>query len=91
MAKDKMYIVPHTHYDAAVFMTREETLEKVGYNNILDVLNLLKKDDNYKFVLDLLILFYSILNTLSKFWDPFHYTRPMAKEWKKLNLGLTGR
>jgi len=52
MARDKMYIVPHSHYDAAVFMTREETLEKVGYNNILDVLNLLKKDDNYKFVLD---------------------------------------
>lgn len=52
MARDKMYIVPHSHYDAAVFMTREETLEKVGYKNVLDVLNLLKKDDNYKFVLD---------------------------------------
>lgn len=52
MVRDKMYVVPHSHYDAAVFMTREETLEKVGHNNVLDVLNLLKKNENYKFTLD---------------------------------------
>lgn len=29
MVRDKMYVVPHSHYDAAVFMTREESLDTI--------------------------------------------------------------
>jgi alpha-mannosidase len=48
---DKLFIIPHTHYDAEVFLTREEYLE-VGYKVIFDALNLLKADPDYKYSLD---------------------------------------
>ena len=51
----KMFIIPHSHYDAAVFKTREEYLE-IGYDIILDVLNLMKIDKTFKFVLDQIAL-----------------------------------
>ena len=48
---DKLFIIPHTHYDAEVFLTREEYLE-VGYKVIIDALNVLKSDLDYKYSLD---------------------------------------
>lgn len=48
---DKIFIVPHTHYDAEVFKTREEYLEW-GFSNILDALKMLSTHSDYKFVLD---------------------------------------
>jgi len=48
---DKLYILPHTHYDAEVFQTREVYLE-VGYKVIIDALNLLKNDPDYHYSLD---------------------------------------
>lgn len=48
---DKLFILPHTHYDAEVFLTREEYLE-VGYKVIIDALNLLKSDPDYHYSLD---------------------------------------
>ncbi|MCL1793443.1 MAG: hypothetical protein FWG34_06210 [Oscillospiraceae bacterium] len=47
----KVYFVPHTHFDAEVFLTREEYL-MWGFSNILDALKLLKKDPEYKFTLE---------------------------------------
>lgn len=48
---DRIFIVPHTHYDAEVFKTREEYLEW-GFLNILDALKMLSTHSDYKFVLD---------------------------------------
>ena len=48
---DVVLIIPHTHWEGAVFKTREEYLE-VGLPNILKALYLLKKYPNYRFVLD---------------------------------------
>ena len=49
--KDRLYIVPHTHYDAVVFKTRAEYLE-MGLPIILHALQCLKSDPRYRFVLD---------------------------------------
>lgn len=48
---DTVFIIPHTHWEGAVFKTREEYLE-VGLPNIVKALYLLKKYPNYRFVLD---------------------------------------
>jgi alpha-mannosidase len=48
---DVLLVIPHTHWEGAVFKTREEYLE-VGLPNILKALYLLKKYPNYRFVLD---------------------------------------
>ncbi len=45
------WFVPHTHWEGAVFKTREEYLE-MGLPNILVALNLLKTHPEYRFVLD---------------------------------------
>jgi alpha-mannosidase len=49
--KQTFWFIPHTHWEGAVFKTREEFLQ-MGLPNILKVLNLLKKYPNYRFVLD---------------------------------------
>ena len=49
--KPAFLIVPHTHWEGAVFKTREEYLE-MGLPNILKVLRLLKTYTDYHFVLD---------------------------------------
>jgi len=46
-----LWIIPHTHWEGAVFKTREEYLD-VGLPNILKALNLLKTYPDYRFVLD---------------------------------------
>ncbi len=50
-AKPALWIIPHTHWEGAVFKTREEYLE-IGLPHILTALNLLKAHPNYRFVLD---------------------------------------
>ena len=35
--KRKVWIIPHTHYDAEVFLVKSETLE-IGYANLLGAL-----------------------------------------------------
>jgi len=50
-AKDTFFFIPHTHWEGAVFKTREEYLE-MGLPNILRALALLKADPSYRFVLD---------------------------------------
>src|SRR5664279_5126781 len=49
--KDVFFFIPHTHWEGAVFKTREEYLD-VGLPNILRALRLLKAHPNYRFVLD---------------------------------------
>src|SRR5579871_2958096 len=46
-----LYYVPHTHWEGAVFKTREEYLE-MGLPHILTALNLLRNHPDYRFVLD---------------------------------------
>jgi alpha-mannosidase len=50
-APDTVLIIPHTHWEGAVFKTREEYLD-VGLPNILKALYLLNKYPDYRFVLD---------------------------------------
>lgn len=45
------YVIPHTHWEGAVFATREAYL-KMGHPHIITALSLLKKYPEYKFVLD---------------------------------------
>jgi alpha-mannosidase len=49
--QELVFVIPHTHWEGAVFKTREEYLE-VGLPHILKALYLLKKYPNYRFVLD---------------------------------------
>ena len=50
-ARDVFFIIPHTHWEGAVFETREDYL-KIGLPSILRALRLLKAHPNYRFVLD---------------------------------------
>jgi alpha-mannosidase len=45
------WVIPHTHWEGAVFKAREEYLE-MGLPHILKALRLLKTQPNYRFVLD---------------------------------------
>jgi len=49
--REVFYVIPHTHWEGAVFKTREEYLE-MGLPHILKALRLLKQQPNYRFVLD---------------------------------------
>ena len=48
---DTLWVIPHTHWEGAVFKTREEYLQ-VGFPHITHALQLLQKYPNYTFVLD---------------------------------------
>ena len=49
--KSVLYYIPHTHWEGAVFKTRDEYLE-MGLPNILKALTLLKEHPDFKFTLD---------------------------------------
>src|ERR1700686_5061980 len=49
--QDFLVIVPHTHWEGAVFKTREEYLQ-IGLPHIIKALTLLKAYPDYRFVLD---------------------------------------
>jgi alpha-mannosidase len=46
-----LWVIPHTHWEGAVFKTREEYLE-IGLPHILTALSLLRTHPEYRFVLD---------------------------------------
>src|SRR5215831_17604255 len=50
-SRPTLYYIPHTHWEGAVFKTREEYLD-VGLINILKAVRLLQKYPEYKFALD---------------------------------------
>ena len=49
--KETFFFIPHTHWEGAVFKTREEYLE-IGLPNILRALKLLNAHPGYRFALD---------------------------------------
>ncbi len=49
--KQTLWLIPHTHWEGAVFKTRAEYLD-IGLPNILKALQLLKANPEYRFVLD---------------------------------------
>ena len=53
--QDFVVIIPHTHWEGAVFKTREEYLQ-IGLPHILKALSLMQRYPQYHFVLDHLIL-----------------------------------
>src|SRR4051812_3488034 len=48
---DFLVILPHTHWEGAVFKTREEYLQ-VGLPHIMKALSLMQRYPNYRYVLD---------------------------------------
>jgi alpha-mannosidase len=48
---NRLWLIPHTHWEGAVFKTREEYLEE-DLPNILEALHLLRTFPEYRFVLD---------------------------------------
>jgi len=81
--KQTLYYIPHTHWEGAVFFTREEYLQ-MGLSNILSALRLLEKYPDYKFTLDQVAYF-----------KPFLERYPeRAAEFKKYvaegRLGIVG-
>ena len=49
--KPTFWVIPHTHWEGAVFKTREEYLE-MGLPNILKAMRLLKEQPGFRFTLD---------------------------------------
>lgn len=49
--EDTLYLIPHTHWEGAVFKTRQQYLE-MGLPNILAAIRLLEKYPSYRFALD---------------------------------------
>ena len=49
--KPTFWLIPHTHWEGAVFKTREEYLD-MGLPHILTAVRLLKEHPNYRFTLD---------------------------------------
>jgi alpha-mannosidase len=51
MGQPTFFVIPHTHWEGAVFKTREEYLQ-LGLPHIVQALALLKANPDYRFVLD---------------------------------------
>src|SRR5262245_57921434 len=64
------WLIPHTHWEGAVFKTREEYLE-VGLPNILTAVRLLKENPNYRFTLDQVAYFKPFLERYPEEADAF--------------------
>lgn len=81
--KQTLYYIPHTHWEGAVFFTREEYLQ-MGLSNILSAMRLLEKYPEYKFTLDQV-----------EYFRPFLERYPeLAPEFRKFvkdgRLGIVG-
>src|SRR5438093_9095195 len=64
------WLIPHTHWEGAVFKTREEYLQ-IGLPNILTALRLLKAHPNYRFTLDQVAYFKPFLERYPEEADAF--------------------
>ena len=64
------YIIPHTHWEGAVFNTREEYLD-MGLPHILTALRLLKEHPDYRFALDQVAYFRPFLERYPEEADAF--------------------
>src|SRR5438093_8779242 len=68
--KQTLYYIPHTHWEGAVFKTREEYLE-MGLPHILTAIRLLKEHPDYRFVLDQVAYFKPFLERYPEEAGPF--------------------
>src|SRR5882724_3382340 len=64
------WLIPHTHWEGAVFKTREEYLE-MGLPHILTAVRLLKEHPNYRFTLDQVEYFRAFLERYPEEADAF--------------------
>ena len=73
-----LFVIPHFHFDVAWIKTHEEYLQ-IGFSNILDVLNLIEQEPEYRFCLDQVAL-------IQPFWEKFpelqETLRRMVKDGK---------
>ncbi|NLX07005.1 MAG: hypothetical protein GXY33_17850 [Phycisphaerae bacterium] len=67
--RHKVWIVPHTHYDAEVFLTREKTIE-IGISILVDALRLLRAEPRFRFLIDQV-----------SYIDPFLKAHPEEREF----------
>jgi alpha-mannosidase len=83
--RDTMWVIPHTHWEGAVFKTREEYLQ-MGLQNIEHAMQLLKKYPDYTFVLDQVAY---VKPFLERFPDQEQLFRQFVKEGRlELVLGM---
>jgi alpha-mannosidase len=68
--KAVFWVIPHTHWEGAVFYTREEYLE-MGLPHILTALRLLKEHPDYRFALDQVAYFRPFLERYPEEADAF--------------------
>jgi alpha-mannosidase len=68
--KPVLYYVPHTHWEGAVFKTREEYLE-MGLSHILQALQLLREYPEYRFTLDQVAYFKPFLERYPEATEAF--------------------
>jgi len=64
------WLIPHTHWEGAVFKTREEYLE-MGLPHLLTAVRLLKEHPNYRFTLDQVEYFRAFLERYPEEADAF--------------------
>jgi alpha-mannosidase len=69
-SKAVFWVIPHTHWEGAVFYTREEYLE-MGLPHILTALRLLKEHPDYRFALDQVAYFRPFLERYPEETDAF--------------------
>ena len=60
--KPKVWIIPHSHYDAEVFLVEKETLE-IGYSVLIGALRMMRSEPTFKFALDQTCLIEPFLRT----------------------------
>ncbi len=60
--KPKVWIIPHSHYDAEVFLVEKDTLE-IGYSVLMGALRLMRSEPKFKFALDQTCLIEPFLRT----------------------------
>ena len=81
--KETLLIIPHTHWEGAVFKTREEYLD-IGLKNILKALKLLQAYPDYRFTLDQVAY---VKPFLERYPEEASVFRKMVKEGR---LGIVG-
>ncbi len=69
--RQTLYYIPHTHWEGAVFKTREDYLT-MGMPRVLQVLRLLKEYPEYKFTLDQVCLIKPFLERYPEEAPAFH-------------------
>ena len=85
--KPVLYYVPHTHWEGAVFKTREGYLE-MGLQNILRAMRLLKAYPDYKFTLDQVAYFKPFWNVTPKKKLTSAALSP-REDWKSLAVWMS--